>query len=87
VLVHPESPGREPLRLQPAERQFVVGTTAASKPALCWPFLLTSAAVSPAPFSLMSAQATLASSRAKISAVARPMPLAAPVIMMVFPRK
>jgi len=47
------------------------------------PFLLTSAAVSSAPFSLMSAQTTLAPSRAKISAVARPMPLAAPVIMMV----
>ena len=50
-------------------------------------FLLTSAAVSPVPFSLISAQTTLAPSRAKISAMARPMPLAAPVIMMVFPAK
>jgi hypothetical protein len=51
------------------------------------PFLLTSAAVSATPFSLMSAQTTLAPSRAQISAVARPMPLAAPVTMMVFPAK
>jgi hypothetical protein len=49
------------------------------------PFLLSSAAVSPAPFSLISAQTTAAPSRAKISALARPMPLGAPVIMMVFP--
>jgi hypothetical protein len=35
----------------------------------------------------MSAHTTLAFSRAKISAVARPMPLAAPVMMIVFPTK
>jgi hypothetical protein len=33
----------------------------------------------------MSAQTTFAPSRAKISAVARPMPLAAPVMRIVFP--
>ena len=41
--------------------------------------------VTPAP--LMSAHTTLAPSRAKISAVARPMPLPAPVMTMVFPEK
>src|ERR1700733_4401373 len=51
------------------------------------PMALTSAAASRAPFSLMSAHTTLAPSRAKISAVARPIPLAAPVMRMVFPAK
>ena len=49
------------------------------------PMALTFSAVSLTPSSLMSAQTTLAPSRAKISAVARPMPLAAPVMRMVFP--
>src|SRR5271155_1917472 len=51
------------------------------------PLPLTAAAVSRAPCSLRSAHTTLACSRAKISAVARPMPLAAPVMMMVLPAK
>jgi hypothetical protein len=51
------------------------------------PAPLTAAAVSRAPCSLMSAQTTFAFSRAKISAVARPMPLAAPVMRIVFPAK
>ena len=48
---------------------------------------LTCSAVSRAPSSLRSAHTTLAPSRAKISAVAWPMPLAAPVMMMVLPAK
>jgi hypothetical protein len=49
------------------------------------PLPLTWPPVSRAPSSLISAQTTLAPSRAKISAVARPMPLAAPVMTMVLP--
>jgi hypothetical protein len=44
-------------------------------------------AVSLAPSALMSVHTTFAPSRAKISAAARPMPLAAPVMMMVLPTK
>ena len=51
------------------------------------PMALTFSAVSLTPASLMSAHTTLAPSRAKISAVARPMPLAAPVMTMVLPEK
>ncbi len=51
------------------------------------PLVLTSVAVSLTPASLRSAQITLAPSRAKMFAVARPMPLAAPVMTMVFPAK
>ena len=51
------------------------------------PLPLTSSAVWRAPASLTLAQTTLARSRAKISAVARPIPLAAPVMMMVLPAK
>jgi hypothetical protein len=51
------------------------------------PLPLTIAAVSRAPASLRSAHTTLARSRAKISAVARPIPLAAPVMIMVLPAK
>ena len=51
------------------------------------PLALTAAAVWRAPASLRSAQTTLAPSRAKISAVARPMPLAAPVMTMVLAAK
>ena len=51
------------------------------------PAPLTCSAVARAASSLMSAHTTLARSRAKISAVARPMPLPAPVMMMVLPAK
>ncbi len=51
------------------------------------PIVLICSAVSLTPLSLMSAHTTLAFSRAKMRAVARPIPLAAPVIMMVFPEK
>ena len=51
------------------------------------PIALTFSAVSLTPFSSISAHTTFAFSRAKMSAVARPMPLAAPVMMMVFPAK
>src|SRR5262249_43320315 len=44
-------------------------------------------AVSFAPFPLRSAHTTFAPSRAKIIAAARPMPLEAPVMMMVLPTK
>ena len=55
--------------------RLVTSTSSAS----AWlPLALTCAAVSLTPSSLMSAQTTLAPSRAKISAVARPMPLAGP---------
>jgi len=40
-----------------------------------------------APSPLMSAHTTFAPSRAKILAAARPMPLAAPVMMIVLPTK
>ena len=52
---------------------------------VCPPSLLIASAVFSTPSSSMSAQTTFAPSRAKISAVARPMPLAAPVMTMVFP--
>ena len=51
------------------------------------PAPLTCSAVSFALASLISAHTTLACSRAKICAVARPMPLPAPVMMMVLPAK
>jgi hypothetical protein len=56
--------------------------------ASAWPLLaLTCSTVCVTPAPLMSAHTTLAPSRAKISAVARPMPLPAPVMTMVFPEK
>ena len=61
--------------------------TSTLMPSAWLPLALTADAVSFTPASLMSAQTTLAPSRAKISAVARPMPLAAPVMTMVFPEK
>ena len=53
----------------------------------CEPAALTASTVSFAPSSLMSAHTTFAPSRAKIWAVARPMPLPAPVMTMVLPWK
>ena len=52
--------------------------------AFCWSII---SEVSSTPVSLKSAQTTLAPSRAKTSAAARPMPEAAPVMTMVLPWK
>jgi len=53
-----------------------------------WPNLaLICSIVSATPFSSMSERTTLAPSRAKISAAASPIPLAAPVMTTVFPLK
>ena len=61
--------------------------TSTARLSACAPVALTALAVSCAPWRLMSAHTTFAPSRAKISAVARPMPLAAPVMTMVLPAK
>jgi hypothetical protein len=75
-----------------SERSTMPETAARAVTSTCkaraWlPLPLTISAVERAPASSMSAHTTLAPSRAKISAVARPMPLAAPVMMMVLPAK
>ncbi len=70
-----------------AARQLAPSVTSRSTGSACAPPFSISAAVALAPGSSMSAQVTWAPAAANARAVARPIPLAAPTTMAVFPSR